>query len=547
MATPSTLLDIVPKQFDSRPAVIVPDGPTVTYAQLRAQIQHIAACLSSFLPSFSPSTAVALSLVNNLEFTASFLAVTWMRGVAAPLNPSYTVEENKFYLDDMKCAALVVNRGEGDKARQAAGDYRIPVLEISWDAQHSSLVLTSQGKALTPKPSPLSPRPTDVCLILHTSGTTSRPKAVPLTHLNLCTSIHNISATYDLTSSDKSLVVMPLFHVHGLIGVLLSTLATGGLCVVPPRFSATTFWPTFDRYECTWYSAVPTIHQILITQEYNRNPKPPSPVKRRPHHRFIRSCSSALAPATFHQLEALYGVPVVEAYAMTEAAHQMTSNNLPLKGARKAGSVGPGQGVKVAILDDHHRVLPQGQEGEVSIQGGNVTPGYLNNPQANAASFTPNGWFRTGDQGYLDPDGYVFLTGRLKELISRGGEKFSPLEIDQVLLGHPWVAEAIAFGMDDPKYGQEVAAAVVLKGEGKGKGQAEVQAELQKHCATKMAAFKVPKKVYTADTLPRTATGKIQRRHVASAFAGKESEAKKEGKTGKEAGKGAEKGPKSKL
>jgi len=206
---------------------------------------------------------------------------------------------------------------------------------------------------------------------------------------------------------------------------------------------------------------------------------------------------------------------------MTEASHQMTSNNLPHKGKRKAGSVGQGQGVKIAILSDSNQILPQGQEGEVSIQGTNITPGYLNNPQANAACFTPNGWFRTGDQGYIDAEGFVFLTGRLKELINRGGEKISPLEIDHVLLQHPWVGEAIAFGADDPKYGQEVAAAVVLKGEGKGKAAKEVEAELQRHCKSKMAAFKVPKKIFVADTLPRTATGKIQRRFVAAAFAGK--------------------------
>ena len=529
MASATTLMDLVPAVHASRPAVIIPDGgPTLTYAELRQQVQHVASVLSSFLPSVSPGkTAVALSLVNNLEFTAAFLAVTWMRGIAAPLNPAYTADENKFYLDDMKCSALVVNKGQGAVARQAAAAYRIPVLEISWDASAKTLVLTSEGKALVGKPAKLAPQPSDVCLILHTSGTTSRPKAVPLTHRNLGTSIRNISATYDLTREDRSLVVMPLFHVHGLIGVLLSTLATGGSCVIPPRFSATTFWRTFDDCHCTWYSAVPTIHQILVSQEFAHNPKPASPVKRRPHLRFIRSCSAALAPATMKQLEALYGAPVVEAYAMTEAAHQMTSNNLPAKGARKPGSVGPGQGVTVAVLNDAHEVLPQGQEGEVSIRGANVTPGYLNNPDANAACFTPNGWFRTGDQGYLDADGYVFLTGRLKELINRGGEKISPLEIDHILLQHADVGEAIAFGVDDPKYGQEVAAAVVLKGAARGKAAKDVEAELQAYCKSRMAAFKVPKRIYVGDTLPRTATGKIQRRFVAAAFAGKDKDAGK--------------------
>ena len=522
MASPSTLKDIVSSQHSSRTAVVIPDGPALTYAQLQQQIQHVAACLHSFLPNFTPATAIALSLVNNLEFTASFLAITWLRGVAAPLNPAYTVEESKFYLDDMKCAAVLVLKGQGEHARKAAADYKIPVLELGYDKQQHMLTLTAPGgKVIQPKTVSFAPQPADVCLILHTSGTTSRPKAVPLTHRNICTSIANISRTYDLTAEDRTLIVMPLFHVHGLIGVLLSTLATGGMCIIPPRFSATTFWGLFDRYQCTWYSSVPTIHQILVAQELKNNPNPPSPVKKRPYHRFIRSCSSALAPATMKQLEALYRVPVVEAYAMTEAAHQMTSNNLPHKGKRKPGSVGPGQGVKVAALNDSHQPLPTGKEGEISIQGANITPGYLNNDAANTSSFTPNGWFRTGDQGYLDEDGYVFLTGRLKELINRGGEKISPLELDHVLLQSPLVGEAIAFGVSDAKYGQEVHAAVVLRPNAEVKEPAEVERRLQEWCKTRMSAFKVPKRIYVADTLPRTATGKIQRRHVASAFEGK--------------------------
>lgn len=526
----ATLLDVIkpsPKTALVIPANQAANQPrlSLSYAQLKQQIEIVAANLYAALPSFQPNQAVAISLINGFQFTASFLAVTWMRGIAAPLNPAYTLNENIFYLDDMKCAALIVQKGAGQIAREAAKKRNIPIIEISmqWNlpsqtSQSASpyLVLSVNGKAIQPTARPLKPLPTDVCLILHTSGTTSRPKAVPLTHLNIVTSMGNISRTYELSEKDKTLVVMPLFHVHGLIGALLSTYATNGQCVIPPRFSAKQFWPTFDEEQCTWYSAVPTIHQILVAQEYAHNPKPSSPVKKRPYLRFIRSCSSALAPATFHALEALYGVPVLEAYAMTEAAHQMTSNNLPHRGLRLPGSVGQGQGVQVAALDDQNRVLPVGETGEISIKGKNVTPGYLNNPEANKACFT-DGWFRTGDQGYLDKDGYVFLTGRLKELINRGGEKISPLEIDQVILSHPLVAEAIAFPIPDVKYGQIVHAAVVLKGK-TSQSQAEIEKELQAFCRTKMAAFKVPEKIHFADTLPRTATGKIQRRHVATAF-----------------------------
>src|SRR5262249_51321353 len=245
------------------------------------------------------------------------------------------------------------------------------------------------------------PQPTDAALFLHTSGTTSRPKGVPLTHGNLMKSIANIATTYQLTPQDRSLIVMPLFHVHGLIGATLSTLHTGGAVVVPAKFSAGTFWQTAARYDVTWYSAVPTIHQILLARADQDNAP-------RGGLRFIRSCSSALAPALFHQMEERFGAPVLEAYGVTEAAPQMAANALPPRTGRP-GFVGKGTGVDIVIRDDRGQSLPAGKQGEVTIRGKNVMHGYLNNPEANAASFW-NGYFRTGDQGVLDEDGYLMLT-----------------------------------------------------------------------------------------------------------------------------------------
>jgi acyl-CoA synthetase (AMP-forming)/AMP-acid ligase II len=339
-------------------------------------------------------------------------------------------------------------------------------------------------------------------MFLHTSGTTSRPKGVPLTHGNLMASLGNIVRTYGLGPDDTSLIVMPLFHVHGLLGATLSTLRSGGTVVVPTRFSAASFWPQACAHRVNWYSAVPTIHQILLARA-DQHDEP------RPALRFIRSCSAALAPAVLAQLEARFGAPVLEAYGMTEASHQMASNPLP-PAARKPGTVGRGTGVEVVILDDQGRVVPPGIPGEVSIRGSNVMRGYHNNPDANTQSFT-NGYFRTGDQGVIDADGYLTLTGRLKELINRGGEKISPLEVDATLLEHPAVAEAVTFGVPDPKYGEEVHAAVVLKAE------ASPQ-DLASFCRDRLADFKVPRQIYITDSLPRTATGKIQRRHVAAHF-----------------------------
>ena len=289
----------------------------------------------------------------------------------------------------------------------------------------------------------------------------------------------NITQTYELTKRDRTLLVMPLFHVHGLLAGFLAPLSSGGSAIVPPRFSASDFWRDFVAYGATWYTAVPTIHHILLN-----GPKP-QPM---PKIRFIRSCSSPLAPSVFHQLEKTFDAPVLEAYAMTEAAHQMTSNPLP-PGKRMPGSVGIGQGVLVRILDQEGNEVPQGAEGEICIKGENVTKGYLNNAEANKSSFSKDGFFRTGDQGKLDEDGYVFITGRIKELINKGGEKISPIELDNVLSQHPALSEVVSFAMADDLYGQEVGVAVVLRS-----GQQASADGLREWAMQRVAKFKVPKK-----------------------------------------------------
>jgi acyl-CoA synthetase (AMP-forming)/AMP-acid ligase II len=494
----STLMALWSPKFASQPAVFVPDGPEATYGQLQKQIEAVTAALRQ--GGVRAGEPIGIVLPNNLEYLVAFLATTWARAIAAPLNPGYKVEEFRFYLEDAGARAVIVAPGD-HPARQAARQLQIPIWECRLDAQDRVFLRQQTGQA-TPNLDRSLPMASDVALFLHTSGTTSRPKGVPLTHGNLMASIANIAATYQLTPRDRSLIVMPLFHVHGLIGATLSTLHTGGAVVIPAKFSAGAFWQLVSRYGVTWYSAVPTIHQILLGRADQDNAP-------RSGLRFIRSCSSALAPAVFHQLEERFGAPVLEAYGMTEASHQMASNPLP-PGPRKPGSVGKGTGVDIVILDEQGQVLPAGKEGEVSIRGDNVTHGYLNNPEANASSFC-NGYFRTGDQGVLDENGYLMLTGRLKELINRGGEKISPLEVDAALLEHPAVAEAVSFAAPDSKYGEEVHAAVVLKG-------TATPAELQAHCLERLADFKAPKVIHITPAVPRTATGKIQRRHVAAHF-----------------------------
>jgi len=323
--------------------------------------------------------------------------------------------------------------------------------------------------------------------------------------------VDHIIETYQLTEKDTSLLVMPLFHVHGLIGVTLSTLCSGGTLVIPPKFSASSFWNHVNEHNVTWYSAVPTIHQVLLIRADTDNA-----IKGK--LRFIRSCSSSLAPVLLERLEDRFGAPVLEAYGMSEAAHQMASNPLP-PAKRKPGSVGKGTHVEICILDDSGKSVAVHHEGEVCIKGLNVIKGYYNNPSANKDNWTEDGWFKTGDEGLLDEDGYLTLTGRIKELINRGGEKISPVELDAILLEHESVAEAVTFGVKDEKYGEEVAAAIVLKEQFKSNPVEETQKSIISFCKRKTAEFKIPKKFYFTDSIPKSATGKTQRRTFAAIFA----------------------------
>lgn len=488
-------------------AVIVPGSLNVSYKQLHADIltfQHKLAKLG-----IAPGAAVSIALPNSYPFIVAFLAASWQRGIAAPLNPAYKQSEFEFYIDDLSSALVLVPQGQADgPAVRAAQKYNAAVAECYLHPQTQKVVLDvkTPGKLAGQGNRPIEKaQPEDVALVLHTSGTTGRPKAVPLSHRNLTRTMSNIKNTYQLSAADRTMLVMPLFHVHGLLAGFLAPLSSEGSVIVPGNFSATTFWQHFVEHQANWYTAVPTIHQILL-----KNQKLwPSPL---PNIRFIRSCSSPLSPKVFHDLERAFKAPVLEAYAMTEAAHQMTSNPLP-PAKRKPGAVGLGQGVEVKILDDQGQEVAAGKEGEISIRGPNVTTGYLNNPKANAEAFTASGFFRTGDQGKKDEDGYVIITGRIKELINKGGEKISPIELDNTLGQHPAVAEAVSFAIADEMYGQEVGVAVVLK-----EGQQATEDDIKAFMRERVAKFKVPKSVFFTDVMPKTATGKVQRRMVAEAM-----------------------------
>ena len=493
-STPYTLADLIGSAPAGNTAIVLPEQDLrISYGALRAQVQAVAEQLVA--AGVGRGDRVASALPNGLPAVVSFLAAS-IAGTAAPLNPAYKEEEFRFFLEDTAARILILPREGADEARRAAGD-RVPILTIDVDTAGTATLSGVNGRT------PVAPPGVDdIALVLHTSGSTGRPKRVPLKHANLSISAQNVARSYALTADDVSMCVMPLFHVHGLVASTLATLATGGTVVVPAKFNPLSFWRVARQYGVTWYSAVPTLHQLLLARAGQG-----AGAERL---RFIRSCSAALPPQVMHDLEAAFGAPVLEAYGMTEAAHQMASNPLP-PGERKPGSVGPGTDVRISIMDKEGRHLPQGQEGEVVIQGPNVIRGYENNPEANASSFV-DGWFRTGDQGRLDNNGYLHLVARIKELINRGGEKISPREIDEVLLGHPAVAEAVCFGVPHVTWGEEVAAAVVLR-------EAVSEADLLAYCRERLADFKRPKQIHITDAIPRTATGKIQRGAVAKAYA----------------------------
>jgi amino acid adenylation domain-containing protein len=481
-------------------ALVATVGNPLTYRGLMDQVDYVAQFLVA--SGITHKDCVAIVLPNGPEMAVTFLGVS-RAAISAPLNPGYREDEFDYYLSELNASALIVQSASDSPAISVAQKRKIPVIDLSrvLDGMAGSFHLRLEevrGSSVVRRA-----EPTDVALILHTSGTTSRSKMVPLTHANLLASARNIVSTLALTPDDRCLNVMPLFHIHGLIGAVLSSLMAGGSVVCTSGFDAEAFFVWLKEFCPTWYTAVPTMHQaVLSCVQANVNLRAGHSL------RFIRSCSAALAPGVMRELEAGFGVPVLEAYGMTEAAHQIASNPLPPH-ERKAGSVGLAGGCEVSIMDERGHLLSLGEIGEIVIRGPNLMSAYANNAEANKECFA-NGWFRTGDQGYLDGDGYVFITGRLKEMINRGGEKVSPREVDEVLLEHPAVAEAVSFAVPHATLGEDVAAAVVLR-----EKKSVTGSELQRFAAVRIADFKVPRRVLIVDKIPKGPTGKVQRAGLA--------------------------------
>ena len=493
-----TLIELLSTGNAQSACLTAAQSAPLTFSALRQLREYVQTEFNKF--GIGRHDRVALVLPNGAEMAASFVTVACC-ATSAPLNPSYRADEFEFYLNDLNAKALVVEKGSSSPAVAVAAKMGIALIELLPTPARGAGSFTLNMDSLTPQAAkfPGHAQAEDVALVLHTSGTTSRPKIVPLTHLNVSASAQNIAQSTHFSNQDRGLNVMPLFHIHGLIAGILAPLSQGGEVYCTSGFNALKFFSQMDEVKPTWYTAVPTMHQAILSRSANNKA-----VIAKVPLRFIRSSSSSLPPQVLAELETTFKAPVIEAYGMTEAAHQMACNPLP-PGQRKPGTVGLAAGPEIAIMNPEGDLMPTGSTGEIVIRGSNVTPGYENNDKANAEAFT-NGWFRTGDQGVMDEQAYVSITGRLKEIINRGGEKISPREVDEVLMDHPAVAQVVCFGIPHYKLGEDVGAAVVLR-----EGMTATEKELREYTATRLADFKVPRKVLLMDDIPKGATGKLQR------------------------------------
>ncbi|WP_149826771.1 FadD7 family fatty acid--CoA ligase [Streptomyces tailanensis] len=505
--TVTGLADLLDAHVRTRPyaqaLVVTGERVHLSYRGLGALADDVAARLRG--TGLRRGDAVGLICANTAEFVVALLGAARAGLVVAPLDPALPASQLSERLAALGARAVLV----GPEATGVA--LPVPAWPLRVDVSRAGTATIALDPGAAPHVRGAAEELSDQdALVLFTAGTTGRAKMVPLTHSNVAASVQNTCGAYELGPDDATVAVMPFFHGHGLFAALLATLASGGRVLLPERgrFSAGTFWDDMRAVSATWFTAVPAIHEILLDRSEREDPGPQAPPLK-----FVRSCSAPLNTATQRALERTLGVPLLSAYGMTESSHQATSEPLPGRGALKHGSVGRPTGVEVRVVDRNGRVCPVGVEGEVWVQGPTVARGYLADREGTAYTFV-DGWLRTGDLGALDGDGQLSLTGRIKNLINRGGEKISPEYVEDILAGCPGVAEAAVFAVPDTVYGQRVGAAVVVR-----EGESVGPAQILRYCRDRLAAFEVPDRIELVATLPYTAKGGLDRRAVQALYA----------------------------
>ncbi|HCT92727.1 MAG TPA: AMP-dependent synthetase [Lachnospiraceae bacterium] len=463
-------------------------GDRMTYRQLGEEARQMGECLGYW--GLEKGEGVLLLLANGRNFIRSYFGCSYGGGVAIPANTALRADEIAYLLRDSRCGYILTTEEFAENIPESARGKR----EI---LDHGLWLYILKEEAPCRQEGLPGIREEDLAMILYTSGTTGSPKGVMLTYHNLLSEAGNICEGHQLSRDDTALCVLPWFHINGLVITLISSILTGSRIVVARKFSVTHFWEYVDTYRVTWFSGVPTMYSHLLSRGKAGNWDIRS-------LRFARSASASLPVAVLEAFEREFGVPVIESYGITEGGSQITTNPLP-PGKRKAGSVGMPVGCRIRILDPDGAELPPMREGEVAIQGENITEGYFHKPDENRTAFA-DGWFHSGDMGYLDEDGYLFLTGRIKELINRAGEKFSPREVDEVLYRMPQVELAAAVGVPDAIYGEETAAFIKLR-----KGTFLSEQEVLAVCREHLAYYKVPRYIYFVEEIPQGGNGKIQR------------------------------------
>ena len=498
--TKNTLNELILKINENNIFIKSPDESDITYGELISYMKDTYSKLSSI--KINKEDKVAIFLGNGSSMACTFIAIA-ANFTSCPLNPSYTKEEFKFYYDDLSVKAVIIEENKSIEARAAAKELNIEVINLKRKTEFNTITLDINTDIKNKKEYLSETSQEDIAMVLHTSGTTSRPKMVPLSQKNLLASARNISKTLNLNENDKCLNIMPMFHIHGLIAAILAPIYKSGTIITPSGFDALKFFRWLNDFKPTWYTAVPTMHQAILA----RAPRNIDIIKNN-QLKFIRSSSASLPATVMEKLENTFNTCVIESYGMTEATHQMTSNPLP-PNKRKAGSVGLAAGPEVALLLDdkilHNIKENQNITGQIIIKGENVTEGYINNPEANSESYI-DGWFLTGDEGVFDNDGYLKITGRLKEIINRGGEKISPKEIDEILMEHKSVQQAVAFSVPHEKLGEDLYAAVIIT-----ENQEISENNLKEYCQQRLTQFKIPRKILIVKEIPKGATGKLQR------------------------------------